>query len=301
MAFWNRKRKRKRERETPNARIVLIRQIVFGFLLVAVIALMGTGVWYGSRLKALTIENIEVIGGETIDHGQIETIAREELEGAYYRIVPKAFGWTYPANAIKDRIQAIERVKNVHVERSTRRTLAIVFEEYRPFALWCQPTNEGGLVLSSECLFLDREGFAFGHAPKLQGGAFLRFSEEGRTPEIGIQAFSGEFVRTTEVFIQRVYDEIGLNIIQVEKSGEEDVTYHIAGGGELKTTLRMTSDETTENLKLVLSSAEFEHIAPGNFQYIDLRYGNKIFVNEELTTGDAATTTATSSDSAVTE
>ena len=36
-----------------------------------------------------------------------------------------------------------------------------------------------------------------------------------------------------------------------------------------------------ENLKTILVSEEFSHLKPGNFQYIDLRFGNKIFVNEE--------------------
>jgi hypothetical protein len=35
------------------------------------------------------------------------------------------------------------------------------------------------------------------------------------------------------------------------------------------------------NLMAVISSPDFSHLKPGNFQYIDLRYGNKVFVNEE--------------------
>lgn len=297
MAFWKRKRKGKRDRETPNARTVLIRQIVFGVLLVVLVVLLGTGIWYGTRIKALTIENVEVIGGETINHDRIEEIAEESLKGTYYRLVPRAFAWTYPRHEIENRISEVERIKNVHVERTARKQLSVVFEEYHPFALWCQPADEGGLALDSACLFLDRNGYAFAYAPKLDGGAFVRFSEHGRMPEIKTEGFPGDFVRTTESFIKQAYDEVGINIIQVEKSGEDEVTYHIAGGGELKTTLRMMPEETIENLEVVLSSEEFGHIEPGNFQYIDLRYGNKIFVNEEL---EAATGTEEYTDTATT-
>jgi hypothetical protein len=58
--------------------------------------------------------------------------------------------------------------------------------------------------------------------------------------------------------------------------------YHIAGGGIIKVTTRMTTAETLSNLKTILDSKEFSHLEPGNFKYIDLRYGNKVFVNEEM-------------------
>jgi hypothetical protein len=35
-----------------------------------------------------------------------------------------------------------------------------------------------------------------------------------------------------------------------------------------------------QNLKTILASEEFAHIAPGEFQYIDLRFGDKVFVRE---------------------
>jgi len=37
---------------------------------------------------------------------------------------------------------------------------------------------------------------------------------------------------------------------------------------------------TVNNLNVVLTSDEFTDIQPGGFQYIDLRFGNKVFVNE---------------------
>ena len=93
----------------------------------------------------------------------------------------------------------------------------------------------------------------------------------------------------------RAYDELNLNIIQVEKTAEDEVTYHIAGGGELKVTMRMSNDETIDNLETILLSDEFSHISPGNFQYIALRYGNKIFVHEEEPVVEGgSTSTATS-------
>ncbi|MFT5037039.1 MAG: cell division septal protein FtsQ [Candidatus Azotimanducaceae bacterium] len=286
MLFKRRRRKKEISKRTPKQ--VLVLQILVGFSIAICIGLLGTGVWYGSRVATLTITDVEVLGGETIAHEEVLRLAYEELEGAYYKLVPRRFAWTYPEQKITERISGLERMKNVHVERTSGTSITIAFEEYRPFALWCEHLD------SKECLFLDRDGFSFAAAPKLQGSAFVRFSYTDTIPELATFAFDGEFIKTTEEFITRAYDQLALNIIQVEKTAKDELVYHISGGGQLKVTQRMTTDETLDNLATILSSKEFEHIEPGNFQYIDLRYGNKIFVNEEEPSLETASTTASS-------
>jgi len=295
MKFRKRGKKRKErvKQRDSNPRLVLIRQIVVGVSLTTFIAGLGTGVWYGSRVEALSLTEVEVIGGETIAHEELRVIAEEALEGEYYKLVPRRFAWTYPEEKIEERILEIERIKNVEVERTSGRNITILFEEHRPFALWCEDTE------SAECLFIDREGYAFGAAPKLNGAAFIRFSESGTLPEKFMHGFDGAYIREAESFINRAYDELNLNIIHVEKTSEDEVTYHIAGGGQLKVSLRASTDDTIENLTTVLLSDEFVHIEPGNFQYIDLRYGNKIFVNEEEPSVEGEATSTASSTSTI--
>ena len=57
----------------------------------------------------------------------------------------------------------------------------------------------------------------------------------------------------------------------------------------------MAPEETVANLRSILASDEFNDLQPGSFQYIDLRFGNKVFVNKEDPSLIAASTTATSS------
>lgn len=298
--WWGKKRNRiktrvARNRKDKSPRMVFIRQGVFGALILLLIVGLITAVWYLTRLPSMTITTVEVVGGETLDHDYIKEVAEGELEGSYYRLVPKRFVWTYPDNAIAEAVLDVERVKNVLVDRE-KQTVTVVFEEYQPFALWCME------VSSRECLYLDRNGYAFGTAPRLDGGAFLRFSESNREPELRVDAFEKDFVRDTTEFIQELYDNLSLNVIQVEKIDEEEVTYHLAGGGSIKVTRSLTHAETLNNLATILNSEEFAHIEPGNFKYIDLRYGNKVFVNEELApvaTSTPAAGTSTVSDVAL--
>lgn len=293
MQFLSRfKRSKSRlKKRSANPKIFLIRQIVFGVLLLALLAGIGTGVWYGTRVEALTIQSIEIIGGETVDIEKVRVLAETELVGEYYHLIPKRFAFTYPRQKIHEAILAIDRVKNVLVDRTSGTDLVIVFEEHSPFALWCEHID------SKECLFLDRQAFAFGLAPKLQGGAFLRFSETGVVPQKNQVAFSAEFIQSTTAFIERVYATLGLNIIHVEKTSDEELVYYLAGGGTLKVSGRLSLEDTLENLTTILTSEAFDHLEPGNFQYIDLRYGNKVFVNEELESEVSTSTASTSTES----
>lgn len=274
--MWKRRRIKKRKSvQKTDPKKMLWRQIFFGVGATIILALLMTAIWYGTRVPSLTVQKVSVTGGETISHSEIEAIVWLHLVGTHYRLVPKTFAYTYPEKAMVDEIKRQPRIKNVSIERVSGIELAVLFEEYQPFALWCEA------VTSSHCLFIDREGFAFAKAPQLQGGAFLRYIDDSVVPEVGASSFDTAFVRGTNSFVEAVYQKLQLNIISVTRA-QDDITYHIAGGGEVRTSTNMSFTETLSNLETILTSTEFAHLGPGNFRYIDLRYGNKVFVNEEL-------------------
>jgi len=260
------------------------RQIIFGVLLVILIALLLVGIYHGTRAESKQITGVDVVGGQTIPHSQIKQIVQDTLVGNYYRLIPRTFTWTYPEGHIAENISAIDRIKNVQVSLEKRRVL-VVYEEYIPYALWCTDTNE-------LCYFIDRLGLAFASAPPLSGSAFVRYSETGRPPELGAMSFDTDYLRNNEAFVQRLEEELGLYVTNIQKAGDYDIDYRVSGGGLIKVSQTMELDETFRNLLTVLQSEEFIHLEPGKFQYIDLRFGNKVFVNEELPSVSPATTTA---------
>ena len=287
MRLFSRKRKISRRTQTVTPKKMLLRQILVGLGLVLFFTALGYGIWFGTRVESLTINEVEVLGGETIPREMIRLEVEKLLEGAYFRLVPRRFAWTYPHDEIVAKVAELERVKQVHAERSKRK-LVVAFEEYRPIALWCAQVSD------KDCLFLDKEGLAFAKAPWLEGAAFMRYSEPGREPTVGLEAFSGEFIEDTNTFVENAYYQLGLNITHVEKIADDEIDYHVSGGGLIKVSSRISTQETLENLEAILTSAEFEHLEPGNFKYIDLRYGDKIFINEELE--ELETESATSSE-----
>jgi cell division septal protein FtsQ len=264
---------------------MLIRQIIIGVSLTAFIALLGYGIWHLTRLPALTISDVTAAGGITIEPNTVVAMAEEALRGDYYRLIPKRFSYLYPEETIRERLQTIPRIKNVRLERQQRTTLAITYDEYEPFALWC---NERG----EECVFIDKGGFGFAAAPPLRGGAFVRYHNRLTAPEVRVVGVSPALLEDTNAAARTMATELGLRVNTIILD-DRDVIYALGGGGEIRTTQTDAIESMLTNLETVLESDEFDHLEPGNFEYIDLRFGNKVFVQEALP--DAATSTTTTS------
>ena len=257
-------------------------QLVVGGLLSVCIALGVTGLWYGTRVASLQITNVEVLGGATITDEVILEKVDAELSGAYYALVPHRFTWWYPEQAIVAAVESVSRVKQARLERKGQ-TLHVLFEEYRPAALWCHED------MSQLCLFLDGAGYAFAVAPDLIGSALVRYVTVGVEPTVGVEALTPSYVKNTTAFSEALEEEFGFYVTKVIRTDEVDTAYVLSTGAEIKVTDRMSAEETFDNLKAILFSKEFSTISDGSFYYIDLRFGNKVFVSETPPEVDATT------------
>ncbi len=267
------------------------RQIAWGVFSIVIVILVVAAIWYLTRLSGVTIVDVAVRGGETISHEVVRSKIKDELKGTYWRVIPYTFSYLYPHDRIVDVISATPRIHDVIVERTSRTKLAVSFEEYLPAGLWCMTTDE-----NADCYFLDERGFAFSPAPPLRGGTLTRHVIEGKTAFKEEQILTPELFAMTKEFAERLATELNLRVTNITHSTEGDSTYHINGGGDLFVTTEINIEETLKNLRAILESKEFNHLEPGNFRYIDLRFGGKIFVNEELepvstTTEDVASST----------
>ncbi len=261
-------------------------QIIVGLALVAFFGIMIALLWYGTRISSLQITAIDVIGGSTIAHETIEATAWQSLGGSHYRLVPYTFSWWYPKSALEAKLMQIPRMKQVYTEVNDQ-VLSVVFEEYQPFALWCEQVD------SRNCFFIDATGYAFTTAPDLTGSAFVRYVKEGVVPAERATAFSESFIDTTGALASRLEDELNLYVTHVVQSDAVDTSYFLASGAEIKVSERMTADETFTNLQTIFASEDFADIADGDFHYIDLRFGDKVFVSEVEVTATSSASTST--------
>tara|TARA_B100000508_G_scaffold104639_1_gene82913 strand:+ start:8975 stop:9841 length:867 start_codon:yes stop_codon:yes gene_type:complete len=272
----------------PNTKIIL-KQAATGFLVFGLFALILTGIWYGTRYEAVTISSVKVEGGETVDHSAVVKLAELELDGKYLNFVPRRFAWFYPREDIMEAVGSIERLHSIEVDRVSGTEIFITFEEYTPTALWCESLE------AYRCMFMSSDALAYTTAPQLTGGSLLRFSHLNEEPERGKYLVSKETFKSLLELVELLADyDWYVSAIEVDSTG--DAFMHLTGGGELKIQTTDEPEQVVENFLVILGSEEFNHLEPGNFKYVDLRFGSKVFVNEKTTPDEAATSSATSSE-----
>ncbi len=291
MSLFARKRRHARTRST--AEFSLARQIFFGVLAFIGVSLLITFIWYGTRIESVTITTIKVLGGETISHDEVRNIVERELTGSYLHIVPHRFAYLYPKERIRKAVDRLPRAYDVFVERTTT-SITVTFKEYVPHALWCLSMKE-----DSSCYLLTDSGYAFAPAPPLTGGSLVRYIIEGIDELREGDVLEASFVTAINTLSTRLENTLGIRTNAVVRSAYGDIDLMISGGGILRLPAQFDSEIVFERLEALLNSTEFRHLKPGNFNYIDLRFGTKIFVNEEFgsstTTIEKDTPSATSS------
>jgi hypothetical protein len=100
-----------------------------------------------------------------------------------------------------------------------------------------------------------------------------------------------EKLAAIDTFIDRIENEFGFRVTTVVHKQNGDYEFLVNGGGTVLVASEKLESSTFENLASLLASKEFKHIKPGNFKYVDVRFDNKLFVNEQLIDESEATTT----------
>lgn len=278
-------RKKVRSRVIAPEEVSFKRHIIRGLLSVFVLSIFLYGTYYVTRLQAFTITDVTVEGGETISHEEVRAQVENELVGNYYALVPKRFTYYYPHDRILEVLEKIPRIHEVHVSVDERTHVNVTFAEYIPHALWCVYEKE-----EKPCYFLTEDGYAFAEAPSLHGGALTRHSIEGVEEISSGTVIDPETLRKIDLFSDRISDELGLRVTSIVHKKNTDLEFLVNGGGSILVSGGKDFQTTFENLKSVLTSKEFKHIEPGNFKYVDVRFDNKVFVNEDFSTPGASTT-----------
>lgn len=270
----------------PSKRM-LLKQLALGIGLFAVASLLLTGVWYGTRIESLTLTKITASGGETIDANRVVIVAAEPLQGTYMGIIPRTFAWFYPREEVYAALKTIPRMKDPQINRVSGTQLALSYDEYVPYALWCDE------VETDQCLLFDDTGYAFGEAPRLTGGAFIRYRTLGVQPTVGQTIAPTEHLDHIKTFIDLLKKGNRFEIAAVETDTAGDVFYIVSSGGEFKASLRDDPHKVYDNLITIIADKNFTDIKPGAFQYIDLRFGNKVYVKKEETLASTSASTTT--------
>jgi hypothetical protein len=264
------------------------RKIVFlrvAFALAVMIVLLSIVVWI-TRLEQFTIENIEVTGNKIIQTQVIEGIVDTALSGSYFYLVPRRYAMTYPQGEITNNIYALSpRIHSVGVERNDPTSLLVRIKEREPYALWCGEKQHASST-TENCYYLDDFGFIFAKSPNFTGSVFFKYygsisaqpasTGVNQGGVLGAQFMARDQFRGFNLFFTS-FRQLGIEPIALAKLVDADVEIITSEGSRIIFNTEQNLATLLDSLESVLESPPFVERDSELLEYVDLRFGNKVF------------------------
>jgi hypothetical protein len=264
-----------------------IRRIKYGIffgLLILIVGLLS----YLSHINKVRVSEVALVGGILVTEGDVKKETLNFIQGKYFWLFPKNNTFFIRTSVLEKHLaDTFKRIKTIGSTREGTNKIQIKITEREPIALWCREAKNveatstevvKGLK-AEECYFIDSNSVIFATAPNFSGDAYFKYYGlvEKEMP-IGEKyiASSTEFIVINK-FINALKDlkMTPLNLISKESNEFSIVLY---GGGEIMFDATKSLETAYNNLDSLLKSSEFSSPnALSNLDYIDLRYGNKLF------------------------
>lgn len=270
-AFYLRRERRRR-----------IFKLWLGSALVAFIILSASAAAI-SRAERFRINLVEVSGNSVVSEKEIIAFAGSILGGSYLGVFPKDNIFIYPENELVwGLLQKYKRLRVAEMFLSESRTLRVKVEERKPFALWCGSEGPKG---ANGCFFMDAGGYVFAPAPDFSGSVFFRYygrieedpKEDLKKDPIGRQFLTSQKFENLKFFAEGL-KELSLSPVSLFVDEKDVYMAYLSGGGTVIFDENKDFGRLLEDLRLVISGREeLRESDFSDLDYIDLRFGNKIF------------------------
>lgn len=285
--FWGRKKFKSRKRKDTERRT---RTIICASVLVGV-AVILIGSSYISGLHGFTIDVVQIEGAEVVDEADIETVVFDAMDGRYMWLYARSNALMYPKRKVRAAIaEAFPRIKDIEIELDSMDVMHIAITERDPYALWCGREYVPETLPEDEnCGFIDEEGVVYADAPSFSGDVFLRFYGERNdnfflTPDV--------FDRVRSLVFLLEDADISPTIGVVRPNGNVEITVNDPFGysSVLYIDIENEPQETVRNLLTLYNELGVD--SSPHLEYVDLRFGNRVFYNFA---GDSSFTATSSS------
>lgn len=248
----------------------IIRKLVLVFFILVFILSCITAFFHISslRIKKISIEGNFSLGTEKIS-GEVS----DYLKGKFFRIFPRDNILLLPKEAIvSNLLSKFPRIEEVSLAKNFPDSISVKIKERQQEAILCI----NGSPPAGGCAFIDENGYVFEKAPYFSGDVYLKFFDERESSPgtIGFQLISEEQFKKLIDFRDLVSGEnIKISKIILKKEGIYEID--ISEGWYIFLNEQNEPKISYENLKITLDSKVKENRQ--NLEYIDLRFGNKVF------------------------
>jgi hypothetical protein len=283
--------KNKRKKALRNKALIILG--MFFLLAVAFI--------FFSRWEEVNINTLDIQGNKILDDESIKKVVEEDLKGYYLWFIPKSNTFLYPRKKIENDLEdKFKRIEELNVDILNNRVLKISIKERKAVYTWCGENIEefdvsGHLEVDKvndvleKCYFLNDEGYIFDKAPYFSGEVYFRFFGE-LSPVKDVSNPIGSYFEP-EIFNKLIF--LKDNILDVDLYTQAfavkengDMEFYLSSKNSLVNSPRVIFKrdadfvKIAENLQSAVKSEPLNTTLKEKYDslnYIDLRFGNKIY------------------------
>lgn len=251
------------------------KRIKYAVFVLAILILLGL-VSYASHLPKVRINEVVLKGGLLVTQKEIKEESLKHISGSYFWLFPKSNAFIYPKNSLEDDLKnKFKRIDTIKIYLEGLNTMIVEITERKPVAIWCN--NLGGE--EDKCYFIDQNSTVFAEAPDFSGDVYFKYyGLLDKDSPIGKEyiASSTEFTQINN-FINLV-KSLKIKPLHLIAKEEGEFSLALYGGGEIFFDVKKSFEVTFQNLETLLKSPDLS-LSGGYLpvEYIDLRYGNKLF------------------------
>lgn len=251
---------------------------IFAYVLGALLVVGGVALLFG--MDTLRITEIHVGGQKHVSPRAVRESAVKALTGSYAFVFPKNNTLLISKKEITAAIiEGVPQVETVLVERTGLTAITVTITERSGEAEWCQGSDR------TVCYLADASGVLFTETPKNKRGAasttLPQYSFPLKKPNaspLGQTILSPKLFMLLTDFTTAMHTK-DWHVAKVGPNETGDIELTFSDGTRALLPADDNLESALRNLTLVLSTETFLTGKP--VEYVDVRFGNKVFYKEE--------------------
>ncbi|MFT5179745.1 MAG: hypothetical protein ACI9GH_000195 [Candidatus Paceibacteria bacterium] len=231
------------------------------------VVLIGTSFW--SRHDSMKISEIKFTELSYTNEDVLREIVFEELNRTYLGLLSKSNSLIFPRQKIKERILNDQpSIKSVDLDFKGFKKILLEVEEYEPVARFCE---------GDDCYLLNDEGYVFVKEPLINTNSFVTFRGNIEGDNLKNSFLDPKLFKSFIKVVEILNSDLDIEIVSVEESENPIFEFKSRTGAIFLIDKEDNMIDVIENIKTVFLKEGINREQFENIDYIDLRFGNKVF------------------------
>ncbi len=241
---------------------------IIAISVVALLVLVGASVAL-FRAPFLRVTAVSVTGAQTLDVDEVKQFVEERIAGYYLFVYPKNDILLYPQTSIeRELLSTYPILKHVEVHADNFHTIGVVLRERQPAAVWC----------ATDCYLMDEDGVVYAPVQYTPTDQYITYSGRVSGEQMPKQFLTVDTFQALAALasaLSQVESDDPVRQVVVDEHG--DVRAYFQNDFLLIFSIKDQTGDVFERFTLARQAEPLVGKSLGDFEYIDLRFGDKLY------------------------